>query len=130
MPEQDPLPLDGIDHVEFYVGNALQAAQYYKYMFGFNIEAYRGLETGSRDRASWLVSQNNIRFVLTSALGPHHEVARHAEKHGDGVKSIAIRVKDVDQTIRVVKSRGATIIRQPETLRDESGEIKVAAIKA
>lgn len=129
MPEQDPLPLDGIDHVEFYVGNAYQAANFYRTMFGFNIDAYSGLETGVRDRASYVLTQHHIRFVLTAALGPDHEIASHVERHGDGVKSIAFRVKDVDQSIDVVRRRGATVVRQPTTLRDETGEIRIAAIR-
>lgn len=129
-PAADPLPLDGIDHVEFYVGNAYQAAHFYKSMFGFTIEAYRGLETGCRDRASYVVSQHNVRLVLTTALCPDHEIASHVQKHGDGVKSIAIRVKDVDQSIKIVKSRGATVVQPPTSLTDEHGELRVASIKA
>src|SRR5580700_6396354 len=91
---QDFLPLSGTDYVEFYVGNARQSAQYYKTLFGFEIAAYRGPETGVRNRASWLLVQNKIRFVLSTALSPEHEIAAHVHRHGDGVKDIALVVDD------------------------------------
>jgi 4-hydroxyphenylpyruvate dioxygenase len=125
----DFLPLEAIDHVEFYVGNALQAAQFYRHVFGFNIVAYRGLETGSKDRASYVIEQGQIRFVLTSALTPDHEIARHCQLHGDGVKVIAFRVKDVDSAIVETKKRGATVVQQPTTLEDKQGQVRIAAIK-
>jgi len=127
--QTDFLPIEAMDHVEFYVGNAYQSAHFYRNMFGFNIEAYAGLPTGVRDRASYVLTQNNVRFVLTSALGPDHEIASHVERHGDGVKSISLRVKDVDAAIREVKARGATVVRPPTTLSDQHGELRVAAIK-
>jgi len=129
QPANDFLPIDAWDHVEFYVGNALQAAHYYRNLFGFEIVAYAGLETGLRDRASYVLQQNNITFVLTSALQPDSEIALHCLKHGDGVKSIALRVKDVEKSIRAVKDRHATIVQQPTTLKDAHGEVRVAAIK-
>ncbi len=128
-PAEDFLPLQGIDHVEFYVGNAHQAAHYYRHMFGYNIVAYRGLETGDRHRASYVLEQGKIRFVLSSALTPDHEIARHCQLHGDGVKVIAFTVNDVDAAIAAVKQRGATIVSNPQTLKDEHGSWKCASIR-
>src|SRR5207237_1273225 len=91
---EDFMPLDGWDHVELWVGNAKQAAYYYEHAFGFRRTAYAGPETGVRDRASYVLEQNEIRFVVTSALHPGHEIADHAYNHGDGVKDIALRVPD------------------------------------
>jgi 4-hydroxyphenylpyruvate dioxygenase len=125
----DFLPLEAIDHIEFYVGNAMQAAQFYRHVFGFNIVAYRGLETGSKDRASYVLEQGQIRFVFTSALTPDHEIARHCQLHGDGVKVIAFRVKDVDSAIVETKKRGATVVQQPQTLEDKQGQVRIAAIR-
>lgn len=126
---QDFLPLDGIDHIEFYVGNAFQAAQYYRHMFGFDIVAKRGLETGDREKASYVLEQGRIRFILTSALTPDHEVARFCNLHGDGVKAVAFRVKDVDKSIAETRKRGATVVQQPTTIKDEHGEVRVASIR-
>lgn len=126
---QDFLPLQGIDHVELYVGNAYQAAHFYRMMYGFDIVAYRGLETGDRERASYVLEQGKIRLVLTSALGPDHEVARHCQLHGDGVKVIAFAVDDVERSIAEVKKRGATIVQTPETLKDSHGQWQCAAIR-
>lgn len=125
----DFLPLQGIDFIEFYVGNAHQAAHYYRLMFGFDIVAYRGLETGDRLRTSYVVEQGKIRFVLSTALTPDHEIARHCQLHGDGVKTIAFLVNDVDASIEAVRHRGATIVAPPQTIKDENGEWKFASIK-
>ena len=125
----DFLPIDAIDHVELYVGNAFQAAHFYRQVFGFNIVAYRGLETGSRDTSSYVLEQGLIRFVLTSALTPDHEVARHCQLHGDGVKTIAFRVPNVDSAISETKHRGATVVKPPESLEDRHGVFRTAAIR-
>jgi 4-hydroxyphenylpyruvate dioxygenase len=125
----DFLPIEAIDHIEFYVGNALQAAQFYRHVFGFSIVAYRGLETGSRETASYVLEQGQIRFVLTSALTPDHEVARHCQLHGDGVKTIAFRVNDVDSAIRETKARGATVTCAPQSREDKHGTLRTAAIR-
>ena len=93
------MPLDGWDHVELWVGNAKQAAYYYEHAFGFRRTAYAGPETGVRDRASYVVEQNDIRLVLTSALHPGHEIGDHANKHGDGVKDIALRVPECGECL-------------------------------
>lgn len=126
---EDFLPLEGIDHLEFYVGNAFQAAHFYRHMFGFNIVGYRGLETGDRETASYVIEQGKVRFVLTSALGPDHQVSRHCQLHGDGAKAIAFRVRDVEKSIAEVKKRGATIVQQPTVMTDDRGELHVAAIR-
>jgi 4-hydroxyphenylpyruvate dioxygenase len=126
--EQDFLPLNGTDHVEFYVGNARQAAHYYRTAFGFEFQAYRGPETGVRDRASYLLVQNKIRFVLTTALQPDHPVAEHVRNHGDGVRDIALWVDDAEAAWRATVDRGARSVRPPETLHDKDGEVRLSSI--
>src|SRR5262245_33360301 len=126
---KDFLPIEAWDHVEFYVGNALQAAHYYRTTFGFEIVAYAGLETGLRDRTSYVLKQNNITFVLTAALLPESEVALHVLKHGDGVRAIALRVPDAEQALRAVKDRHATVVQPVKSLKDADGEVRVASIK-
>lgn len=127
-PAQDFLPLLGTDHVEFYVGNARQSARYYKSQFGFRIAGYRGPETGVRDRASWLLVQNEIRFVLTTALSPEHAIAAHVLVHGDGVHDIALLVDDAASAWRETTKRGARSVQEPEIRSDASGEVCTAAI--
>src|SRR3954447_1152764 len=124
----DFLPLNGTDYVEFWVGNARQAAHYYRSAFGFRLAAYRGPETGTRDRASYVLVQNKIRFVLTTALQPDHPVAEHVRAHGDGVRDIALWVDDAEAAWRATTGRGARSVREPETVRDEHGEVRLSAI--
>ncbi|HUO30640.1 MAG TPA: 4-hydroxyphenylpyruvate dioxygenase [Bryobacteraceae bacterium] len=126
--QKDFLPLNGTDYVEFYVGNAKQAAHFYRSAFGMRLTAYRGPETGIRDRASWLVEQGKIRLVLTSALVPGHPVTEHVRLHGDGVRDIALWVDDAESAYRETTQRGARGVREPETLRDEHGEVCISAI--
>jgi 4-hydroxyphenylpyruvate dioxygenase len=126
----DFLPIHGTDFVEFYVGNARQAAHYYRSAFGMRLAAYAGPETGVRDRASYVLEQDKIRFVLTTALTPQHPVARHTALHGDGVANIALRVDDAEAAWRETTTRGARGVLEPETLRDASGEVKRCAIAA
>src|SRR5262245_57465288 len=97
---RDFLPLNGTDHIEFYVGNAKQTAYYYRAAFGMALVAYKGPETGTRDRTSYVLQQGKIRFVLITALTPSHAVAAHVLKHGDGVHSIALWVDDVESAYR------------------------------
>src|SRR4051794_27527505 len=125
---QDFLPLLGTDYVEFYVGNARQAAHFYKSQFGFRVAAYRGPENGVRDRASWVLVQNKIRFVLTTALLPEHEIAAHVHRHGDGVHDIALWVDDAFAAWRETTRRGAKSVSEPESRLDEYGEVRTAAI--
>ncbi len=128
--EQDFLPLNGTDYIEFFVGNARQAAHFYRTAFGFRLAAYRGPETGTRDRASYVLAQNKIRFVLTTALDPDHPVSEHVRLHGDGVRDIALWVDDAESAWRETTRRGARSVRDPETLRDERGEARLASIAA
>jgi 4-hydroxyphenylpyruvate dioxygenase len=127
-PTQDIFPINGTDYVEFYVGNAKQAAHYYQSGFGFQLVGYRGPETGTRDRASYLLQQNKIRLVLTSALGPEGEIAQHVHEHGDGVRDIALWVDDARDAFGKAVERGAIPLGEPRVLKDDAGEVVVAAI--
>jgi len=124
----DFLPLNGTDHIEFYVANARQAAYYYRAAFGMQLAAYSGPETGSHERASYVVQQNKIRFVLTTPLRPDNGIAQHVLRHGDGVRDIALWVDDAAAAYRETTERGARGVRKPEVLRDESGEVRISAI--
>jgi 4-hydroxyphenylpyruvate dioxygenase len=126
----DFLPLEGIDHVEFWVGNARQAAAYYRALWGFTPVAYSGLETKVRDRASYVMVQHDIRFVFTAPLTPDGEIAEHVRLHGDGVRDIAIRVADVDSAWRETTSRGAVSVLPPtEFDGGEDGTLRMASIR-
>lgn len=125
---QDFLPLLGTDYVEFYVGNAKQAAHYYKTAFGFQSEAYAGLETGLRDRASYVIKQDKIRLVLTTALNSDSPIGEHVKKHGDGVKIIALWVEDARSAYEETTKRGAESFMEPKVTSDENGEIVQAGI--
>lgn len=125
----DFLPIKGYDHVEFYVGNARQAAHFYDKAFGFTPIAKAGLETGVRDRASYVLSQGNIKFVLTTGLSPDHEITRHCGLHGDGVKAIGVKVGSVEQSLAAVKERGATILKPATAMEDEHGQLVLGEIK-
>jgi 4-hydroxyphenylpyruvate dioxygenase len=126
----DFLPLLGIDHVEFYVGNAKQAALFYRTAFGMQLVAYQGPETGIRDRASYVLQQGQIRFVLTTALRPNHPIADHVYRHGDGVHSIALLVEDAAAAYSEMRNRGGVPIQEPTELRDESGVVRLFSIAA
>ncbi|MGD0438844.1 MAG: VOC family protein, partial [Bryobacteraceae bacterium] len=131
--EQTPtdfLPLNGTDFVQFYVGNAKQAAYYYRAAFGMSLVAYRGPETGTRDQASYVLQQDKIRFVFTTPLQPTGPIADHIQLHGDGVRQIALWVDDADSAYRETVKRGARGILEPTTLEDEHGQVKVASIAA
>ncbi|HJP64445.1 MAG TPA: 4-hydroxyphenylpyruvate dioxygenase [Mucilaginibacter sp.] len=125
----DFLPLKGTDYVEFYVGNAKQAAHFYKTAFGFQSLAYAGPETGVRDRASYVLKQDKIRLVLTTPLHSDHPIAEHIKKHGDGVKVLALWVDDAYDAFEQTTMRGAEPYQQPQTLTDENGEVKTSGIK-
>jgi 4-hydroxyphenylpyruvate dioxygenase len=124
----DFLPLQGTDYVEFYVGNAKQAAHYYMSAFGFQAAAYAGPETGLKDQVSYVLKQQKLTFVLTSALRPGTPVANHVEQHGDGVKVLALRVDDARKAWEETTKRGGRSCRVPEVLKDESGEVIVSGI--
>jgi 4-hydroxyphenylpyruvate dioxygenase len=125
---QDFLPINGTDYIEFYVGNAKQAAHYYKTAFGFQSVAYAGPETGVRDRASYVLQQGKIRLVLTSGLKSDSPICEHARKHGDGVKVLALWVNDAYDAYEQTMKRGAKSYMEPVTLTDEFGEVKMAGI--
>ena len=125
---RDFLPLKGTDHVEFYVGNARQAAYFYRAAFGFKLVAYSGPETGRRDRASYVVQQGKIRFVLTTSLRPDDYVAGHVTRHGDGVRVIALEVEDARSAWRETTSRGARSISEPADVSDDHGRVITASI--
>ena len=127
--EKDLLPLNGTDHIEFYVGNAKQAAIYYQAAFGFELVAYKGPETGVRDIVSYVLQQGKIRFVLTSALHADHEIAKHVALHGDGVKVLALWVDDAVASYELTVGRGAESVFEPVTLEDEFGKVIIASIK-
>ena len=124
----DFLPLQGTGYVECYVGNAKQAAHYYKTAFGFQSLAYAGPETGVMDRASYVIRQNKLTFVLTTPLRPGNEMADHIYKHGDGVKVLALRVDDASDAWKQTTSRGAKSYMEPKTLRDDQGEVVLSGI--
>jgi 4-hydroxyphenylpyruvate dioxygenase len=124
----DFLPLNGTAYIEFYVGNAKQAAHFYRTAFGMSLIAYCGPESGTRDRISYAVEQGKIRFLLTSALRPDHPVAAHVHRHGDGVHDIALCVDDAESAWKETTKRGARSVREPETTSDEHGEVQSASI--
>ncbi len=124
----DTFPINGTDHIEFYVGNARQAAHFYRGAFGFELVAYRGPETGTRDRASYLLQQDKIRLILTTPIRSDGEIADHIGRHGDGVKDIALWVDDARTAFRLAVERGAKPAREPVVMKDEHGEIVTAAI--
>jgi 4-hydroxyphenylpyruvate dioxygenase len=126
----DFCPIKRVDHLEFYVGNARQAAAFYINCFGFVPAAYRGLETGVRDVASHVVQQGDIRFVLTSALTPDHPIARHVLQHGDGVGVIALEVPDAAAAFQETTKRGASGAIRPTEAQDDNGVLRYAAIHA
>jgi 4-hydroxyphenylpyruvate dioxygenase len=125
----DFLPINGTDYVEFYVGNAKQSAHFYQSALGFQIVGYRGLETGERNSTSYLLQQDKIRFVLTSALHPDSLVAAHVKKHGDGVRDIALWVDDTRRSFAETVQRGATVVAEPTVFSDSHGEVVLAAIQ-
>ncbi len=127
--ENDFLPLLGTDYIEFYVGNAKQAAHYYKTAFGFQGIAYAGPETGQKDRASYVVRQNKLTFVFTSALRPDHCISQEVLKHGDAVKAIALEVEDAAKAWKETTRRGAVTYMEPVNLSDQTGELGMSGIR-
>jgi len=127
-PATDFLPLQGTDYVEFYVGNAKQAAHYYMSAFGFQALAYAGPETGIKDRASYAIRQNKLTFVLTTPIRSNHAIADHVHRHGDGVKMLALRVDDARDAWHQTTSRGAKSYQEPQVLTDAEGEAVISGI--
>ena len=124
----DVFPINGTDYIEFWVGNAKQASIYYRTAWGYKLVAYRGPETGVRDRVSYLLEQGKIRLLLTSALGPAGPIAEHVHKHGDGVRDLALWVDDARDAFRLAVERGAKPAKEPEVIKDKDGEFITAAI--
>ncbi len=121
--------IEGVDYVELYVGNAWQAAYFYSKGFGFTPVAYAGLETGTLDRTSWVLKQNDIYLVFTSSLSQNNEIASHVARHGDGVQNIAFRVNNTVEVFEKLIQRGATAIMEPRWEEDNNGELIRAAVK-
>src|SRR5919199_216865 len=133
-PTTDVFPINGTDYIEFYVGNAKQASHYYRAAFGFQLVGYRGPETGVRDRASYLLTQGKIRFVLTTPIradvsAESRAIAEHIARHGDGVRDLALWVDDARDAFQKAVERGAEAVHEPRVLRDGDGEVVVAAIR-
>jgi 4-hydroxyphenylpyruvate dioxygenase len=127
--ERDFLPLKGTDHVEFYVGNARQAAYYYRLAFGMSLVAYAGPETGQRDRASYVVQQGKVRFVLTTPLRSSDPVAEHVHRHGDAVRVIGLWVDDARRAWEETTRRGALSVAEPYVKSDDHGQVVLASIR-
>lgn len=126
--QRDFLPINGTDYVELYVGNAKQSSYFYRTAFGFQLVAYAGLETGVRDRSSYVLQQGKIRFVLTTPLNPEHAISDHLKQHGDGVRDIALWVDDAESAYFETTKRGARGVMEPTVFKDEFGEIRKSAI--
>ncbi|MDZ4807282.1 MAG: 4-hydroxyphenylpyruvate dioxygenase [Bacteroidota bacterium] len=126
--QTDFLPLQGTDYVEFYVGNAKQAAHFYKTAFGFQSLAYAGPETGMKDKVSYVIRQNKLTFVLTTPLRTDNPIADHIYKHGDGVKVIALKVEDATSAFEETTKRGGKVYQQPTLLKDDKGEVVISGI--
>jgi 4-hydroxyphenylpyruvate dioxygenase len=126
--QKDFLPLQGTDYVEFYCGNAKQAAHFYKTAFGFQSLAYAGPETGAKDKVSYVLRQNKLTFVLTTALRNNNEIADHVYAHGDGVKFLALRVEDASNAWNETTKRGARSYLAPKKMEDETGELVISGI--
>ena len=126
---ENPLKIKKVHHVEFWAGNAKQSAYFYRKAFGFSQLAYSGLETGNRETASYVLSQNKIRFVITSPLNHKHPASEHIRRHGDGVHDVALQVEDADFAFAEAVRRGAKPVIEPHDVKDENGSIRRAAIR-
>ncbi|WP_124727804.1 4-hydroxyphenylpyruvate dioxygenase [Staphylospora marina] len=125
---EDFMPIQDIDYLEYYTGNAKQAAYFLCRVYGFKPVAYSGLETGNREKVSYLVEQGAIRFLISGSYSPEHEISDFVKKHGDGVKDIALRVDDVEKAFKEAVSRGGIVIKEPHEVKDEHGTIRKAVI--
>lgn len=126
----DLMPILGYDAIEFYVGNARQAAHYYRTAFGFDVVGYTGPEYGVRDRCSYVLAQNGIRFVVTAGLTPESDIVAHQAAHGDGVRDVAFSVPNAEQAFTLAIERGALAHTEPTSDEDEDGKIVKASIRA
>jgi 4-hydroxyphenylpyruvate dioxygenase len=129
VPEHDVMPVHGIDHVEFYVGDAAQAAYFFTHAYGFTETAYAGLETGRRDRVSHVLEQGRIRLVLTGTLKGGDDIAAHHARHGDGVHKIALSVPDAAQAYEHAVTHGARGVHTPHWVEDEHGRVQLSSIE-
>ncbi|HWA82413.1 MAG TPA: VOC family protein, partial [Fimbriimonadaceae bacterium] len=125
---QDSFPIRRLDHVRHYVNNARQSAYYYQHVFGFNITGYAGLETGQRTQVDWLLEQKDIRLVFSAPVAPGHPLAGQIAEHGDFVQDIAFEVDDVDWAFKTAVGRGAQPAREPFSMEDDHGSVRVASI--
>lgn len=130
MAAKDDFPLQGFSYLEWWVGNAFQTAQFFRSQLGFSITGYRGAETGTRETASYMLEQGDIRFIVTGAMGPEHPVADHVLRHGPGVKDVAIAVPDSEAAFEMAMERGAEAATKPHVISDDHGNAVVSAIKA
>jgi 4-hydroxyphenylpyruvate dioxygenase len=126
---QNPLKLKRLHHIEFLVGNAKQASFFYRHAFGFSLAAYAGLETGLRESTSYMVKQGDARFVFSTPLVAEGAMSEHIRKHGDGVRDIAFEVEDADLSFKLAMAAGAQMVIRPQTLSDNHGEVRHAAIR-
>lgn len=125
----NPLNIRQVHHMEFYVGNAKQADYYYRNAFGFSRKAYSGLETGDREKTSYVLQQGTVRLVMTTPHNPDSHISEHIRKHGDGVRDIALEVDDADYAYEMALTRGAVSNEAPHTLKDDSGEVRRASVR-
>lgn len=125
----EEIALDGFDHIEFYVGNALQACYYYHRGFGFDLVGYRGLETGDRDKVSYVLKQDHVTIVLTGALNSKSPVADHVHQHGDGVKTVAFKARDARKAYETAIKRGASSVSEPAEHEDGGGSVITASVQ-
>lgn len=128
-PEYRETLLDGVDHIEFYVGNARQAAHFYRSAFGFDVVAYSGPETGVRDRASYVLRQGDVHLVMTAPLSPDGEIADHVRLHGDGVRALAFQVEDANSAYQDAVDRGARPVAEPHVVDDDRGAVRLATVR-
>lgn len=129
MAARDDFPLQGFAYLEWWVGNAFQTAQFFRSQLGFSIVGYRGPETGTRETASYLLQQGDIRFIVTGAMGPDHPVSEHVHRHGPGVHDVAIRVPDAERAFELAVERGAEAAAKPHVMEDDRGRAVVSAIQ-
>ena len=128
--DRDPFPVTGWDAVVWSVGNATQAALYYQAVFGMELVAYSGPETGNRDHHAYVLRSGAVRFVLKGGIDPKSPLLDHHRRHGDGIVDIALEVPDVDRCVAHARAQGATIVEEPHELTDEHGVVRLAAIVA
>jgi 4-hydroxyphenylpyruvate dioxygenase len=125
----DPFPIEGFHHLEFWVGNAYQSAQFFRSLMGFAIEGYRGPETGVRHTASWALRQENVRFIVSGAMSPEHAISRHMTEHGPGVHDVALSVPDATRAFEMAVERGAEVAYKPETVEGDGRRWEQAGIR-